>query len=101
VLAERARYHVYDGGSRYLLVAENRRKERTYNVSLVDAKYVEQVRRRFRGKDTTTIDVRKKLGSRGFRPLQSLVVLIARGEGSIRRRGRPILFHVNARKSRK
>lgn len=94
--AARAKYHVYDGGTRFLLLTENRTRENNFYLSAVDAAYVDKVRKRFRGRDVTTVEIRKRLGSRGFRPLQALLVLVALDKATIRRRGKPIVFHVTA-----
>lgn len=97
VRARRVAYHVYDADRRYLLVWASRRSPHSYYMTEVPRAYVEEVRRKFHAKTTTSVDVRRRLGGPPFRQLGSLVVLAARGEAKIMGdRGRSLAFHVRA-----
>lgn len=95
VRARRVTYHVYDANRRYLLVWPSRRSANSYYMSEVPRLYVEDVRRKFRAKTTTSVEVKSRLGGPAFRQLGSLVALCARGDAKLKgERGRSLAFHV-------
>lgn len=98
VRAVRATYHVYDVNRRYLLMWPSRRSPNSYFMSEIPHGYVEAVRQRFRGRTTTSVDVRRKLRGPAFRQLGALLVLVARGEAKINktRIGRSLAFRLAA-----
>lgn len=97
VRAVRATYHVYDANKRYLLVWPSRRSANSYYMSEIPRVYVEEVRRKFRAKVTTSVEVRKKMGGPRFRQLGALVTLAARGEAKVwGRQGASLAFRVLA-----
>lgn len=66
-------------------------------MSEVPRPYVEAVRKRFRGRTTTSMEVRKRLGGPAFRQLGALIVLTAHGHAKIQKREGPSLsFRVYA-----
>lgn len=97
VRASRVTYQVYDAGRRFLLVWPSRRSANSYYLSEVPRSYVEDVRRRFRAKTTTSVEVRRRLGGPSFRQLGALIVLCATGEAKrVGTRGRSLAFRVYA-----
>lgn len=95
VKARRVTYHVYDADKRYLLVWPSRRSANSYYMSEVPRGFAEDVRKRFRGKTTTSVEVRKRLGGPAFRQLGALVALAARGDAKLSgERGRSLAFRV-------
>ena len=97
VKARRVAYFVYDADKRYLLVWPSGRSKNSYYMSEVPRAYVDSVRRKFRGKVTTSVEVRAKLGGPAFRQLGSLLVLCAKGDAKIAgARGRSLTFRVYA-----
>lgn len=97
VRASRATYHVYDAATRYLLVWPSRRSANSYYMSEVPRSYVENVRRRFRARTTTSGEVRRRLRGPPFRQLGSLVALCALGEARLVGRSGPSLaFRIRA-----
>lgn len=97
VRAQRKTYEVYDAGTRYLLVWPSTRTKSSYYMSEVPASLVADLRKRMRGRLTTSVDARKRLGGPTMRHLNALYVLVATGDAKIQNaKKKPIVFRVYA-----
>ena len=98
---KRQRYYVFRGGDYFLVLSFSKTKARAGNFNIVDAKAVDYVRSRFRGrKSVTSNDVVAKARRTRHVPtrlaaLNIVYVLVALGEARVdsRRGGQKLYFN--------
>ena len=92
-------YHVFDGAAGYLVVTPN--SKRSFSMNIVDPEAPEVITRAFKGKQLTTVRLRKSgrradLFGSPFASLNALYVMVAlrRARKLKQREGRAMVFKI-------